>query len=185
MEAFISTHNCNILCLSETFLDSTIDLNDRNTNSNGYFNLRADHPSNSKYGAICIHLKRSLPLIRRNYLSVVHETIVTEISVDDETYFFTCFYRLPSQHHVELDDFCSEPNLLLTNINNIQPAHSILIGKFNAKCSKWCSSDKTKKTKKAGLEIGNITITVGYGQVINKPTINETSSCIDLIFLPT
>ena len=40
----------------------------------------------------------------------------------------------------------------LTNINNNQPACSILIGDFNAKCSKWCSSDKNNIT---GLEIDN------------------------------
>ena len=41
IEAFISTHNFDILCLSETFLDSTIDLNDENTNIDGYSILRA------------------------------------------------------------------------------------------------------------------------------------------------
>ena len=41
IEAFISTHNLDILCLSETFLDSTIDLNDENTNIDGYSILRA------------------------------------------------------------------------------------------------------------------------------------------------
>ena len=94
--------------------------------------------------------------------------------------FFTCFYRSPNQSHDELENFCSELNLLLTNINNNQPAWSILIGDFNAKCSKWCSSDRNNV---AGLEIDNITTTTGYSQLINKPThfINGTSSCIDLI----
>ena len=100
--------------------------------------------------------------------------------MENETYFFTCFYRSPSQSHDELENFCSELNLLLTNINN-KPACSIRIGDFNAKCSKWCSSDKNNI---AGLEIVNITTTAGYSQLINKPIhfINGTSSCIDLIF---
>ena len=34
----------------------------------------------------------------------------------------------------------------------------------------------------AGLEIGKIIIIVVYSQVINKPTINGTFSCIDLFF---
>ena len=75
--------------------------------------------------------------------------------------------RSPSQSHDELGNFCSELNLLLTNINNNQPACSILIGDFNAKCSKWCSSDKNII---AGLEIHNITSMTGYSQLINKPT---------------
>ena len=78
----------------------------------------------------------------------------------------------------------SELNLLLTNINNNQPACSILMGDFNAKYSKWCSSDKNNI---AGLEIDNITTTAGYSKLINKPThfVNGISFFIDLIFFPT
>ena len=41
----------------------------------------------------------------------------------------------------------------------------------------------TKKNS-AGIELDNITTTSGYNQMIDKPThyINESSSCIDLIF---
>ena len=35
IEAFTSTHNFDILCLSEIFLDSSIDLNDENINIDG------------------------------------------------------------------------------------------------------------------------------------------------------
>ena len=96
--------------------------------------------------------------------------------MENETCFFTRFYRSPSQSHDELENFSSELNLLLKNINNNQPAFSILIGEFNAKCS----SDKNNI---AGLEI-DITTTAGYNQLISKPThfTNGTSSCIDLIF---
>ena len=59
IEAIVSTHNCNILCLSETFLDRTIDLSGKNINANGYFISIADHPSNRKRVGICIHFKRS------------------------------------------------------------------------------------------------------------------------------
>ena len=61
MVAFISTHNFDILCLPETFLDSTIDLNNENININGYSILRADHPCNNKHGGVCIYFKQSLP----------------------------------------------------------------------------------------------------------------------------
>ena len=144
--------------MSETFLDSTIDLNDGSININGYFILRADHPSKNKRGGVCIYFKQSLPLIKRDDLSMMQETMVTKISVENEICFFTCFCSSPSQDHDELNNFCSELNLCLTNINNNQPACSILIGDFNAKCSKWCSSDKINI---AGLE-------TDYSQLINK-----------------
>ena len=87
IEVFISTHKFDILCLSETFLDSTIDLNDENINIDGYSILRADHPSNNKRGGICIYFKQSLPLIKRDDLSAMQEAILTEISVKNETFF--------------------------------------------------------------------------------------------------
>ena len=90
IEAFISTHNFDILCLPESLLDSTIDINDGNINISGYAVLRADHPSNSKRGGVCIYFKQSLPLIRNDNLSTVQKTIVTEIPVENEA----CFYML-------------------------------------------------------------------------------------------
>ena len=59
---YISTHNFDVLCLSGAFLDSTIDLNDGNINIAVYSILKADHPSNSKRGGVCIYFEQSLPL---------------------------------------------------------------------------------------------------------------------------
>ena len=104
------------------------------------------------------------------------ECLVTEINV--KKCFFTCLYRSPSQSHEELESFCSSLDSVVSNTNDQQPARSIVRGDFNAKCSKWCTSDKEI------LELDSITTTAGYSQMINKPThfINESSSCIDLIF---
>ena len=57
----------------------------------------------------------------------------------------------------------------------------VILGHFNAKRSKWCS---TVKNNKAGVVLENIKSTAGYNQIINKPThfTNVSSSCIDLIF---
>ena len=60
IETLITAHNFVFLCLSETFLDSTIPHNDANINSL----LRADHPINTKRRGVCMHFKESLPLIR-------------------------------------------------------------------------------------------------------------------------
>ena len=55
IEAFITTHNFDIICLSETFLDSSIDISDTRININGHSLLRAGHPSNTKRGSVCIY----------------------------------------------------------------------------------------------------------------------------------
>ena len=148
---------------------------------NGYSLLRADHPNDIKQWGLCICFKESLPLIRRNDLTNIKDCIVTEISVNNEKCFFTCLYRSPSQSHDELERFCANFDLLFSNINDLHPTCSIVLGDFNAKCLKWCASDGNNS---AGIELDNITATFSYNQMIDKSThyINESSSCIDLIF---
>ena len=107
IEAFINTHNFYIICLSETFLDSTIPQNDENINIKGY-SLRADHPGNSKRGGVCLYYKEYLLFIARNDISCMQECLVTELSMNNEKCFFTCLYRSPSQIHEELDTFAPE-----------------------------------------------------------------------------
>ena len=91
IEAFITTHNFDIICLSETFLDCTVSQHDENIMINGYLLLRADYPSNSMRGGVCLYFKEHLPLIRRNDLSILQECLVTEIIVDNEK----CFFHMP------------------------------------------------------------------------------------------
>ena len=146
-----------------------------------YSLLKADRPNDIKRGGVCIYFKESLPLIRRNDLTNIKDCLATEIDVYNEKCFFTCLYRSPSQSHDELERFSANFDLLLSNINDLHLSCSIVLGDFNARCSKWCASDKNNF---AGIELDNITTISGYNQMIDKPThyINESSSCIDLIF---
>ena len=142
---------------------------------------RADHPNNIRCGGVCLYFKELLPLIRRNDLTNIKDCIVTEINVNNEKCFCTCLYRSPSQSYDELERFCANFDLLLSNINDLHPTCSVVLGDFNAKYSKWCASDRNNS---AFIELDNITMTFGYNQMIDKPThyIIESSSCIDLIF---
>ena len=102
---------------------------------NGYSLLKADLRGDSKRGGVCLYFKEHLQLIRRNDLSILDECLVTEIIADNEKCFFTCLYGSPNQNHKELENFSSNPDLLLSNINDNHPTCSILIGDFNAKTS--------------------------------------------------
>ena len=148
---------------------------------NDYSLLRADHPSNSKRGGVCLHFKEHLPLIGKNDLSMLHKCLMTENIVDNEKKILTCLYRSPNQNHEELDNFSSNLDLLFSSINDNHPTCSILIGDFNAESPKWCNGDKSNW---AGIECDNITTSAGYSQLINELThlVNKTSSSIDLIF---
>ena len=169
--------------MSETFLDSTLADDDVNIQINGYSLLRAHHSNNIKRGGVCICFKESLSLITRNALTNLKEFLVTEINVNNEKCFYTNLYRSPGQNNDELECFCTNFDILLFNINNLYSICSIVLGDFNAKCSKQCASDKSNR---AGIELSNITMTSGYNQIIDKPAyyINESLSCIDLIFSP-
>ena len=60
--AYISIHNFEVICLSETYLTSTTDINDGNLKMSGYIMYRVDHPSDVKRGRVCIYYKTMLPL---------------------------------------------------------------------------------------------------------------------------
>lgn len=94
-------------------------------------------------------------------------------------WFFTCLYRSPSQNPDEAEQFLYQHWSAFYHI--LHPIFSILKGNFNAKCSKWCASNKNNA---ASIELDNITIPSGYSQIIDEPSyyIDGSSSCIDLIF---
>ena len=50
LRAYASVHKFDIICLSETYLDSSID--NENLEISGYYLIRSDHPSNKKRGGI-------------------------------------------------------------------------------------------------------------------------------------
>ena len=57
IEAFITAQNFDIVCLSVTFSDSTIDIIDTRINLNVYSLLQADQPSKTKHGVISMYFK--------------------------------------------------------------------------------------------------------------------------------
>ena len=60
LRAYVSIHKFDIICLSETYLDSSID--DESLEISEYYLIRSDHPSNKKCDGICIYYKNVLPL---------------------------------------------------------------------------------------------------------------------------
>ena len=99
--------------------------------------MRADHPSNTKRGGVCIYYKDHLPIIKRNDLCQLHDCLVTKLRIGKKKCFFTCLYRSPSQTSDEFEDFCTDINLFLSNITDLNPACSVITGDFNAKSLQW------------------------------------------------
>ena len=181
LQAYIIQNNYDIICLSETFLNSSIETNDDRISIDGYNLIRADHPSNSKRGGVCIYFKEHIPLIKRGDICTLDNCLVTEIRSQGEKHFLTCVYRSPSQNHDEFEDFCTKFDLLMSSINDELPLCSVITGDFNARCSRWWKNDINIPV---GQETESLTSSAGYKQIIDKPThvINNSMSCIDLIF---
>ena len=60
LTAYNSTLNYDLICLTETYLDSTV--NPNNILINGYNLLRADYPDNIKRGGVCLYYRENLTL---------------------------------------------------------------------------------------------------------------------------
>ena len=89
---------------------------------------------------------------------------------------------MSNQNCDEFDNFCLNFESLLSKINNEFPLCSVVTGDFNARNSRWWKNDIINSF---GKEIETLTSSAGYYQLIDKPThiINDSRSCIDLIFL--
>ena len=125
--------------------------------------MRPDHPSNTNRGGVFIYYKHHLPIINRNDLCQLHEFLVTELRIGKKKYFFTCLYRSPSQTSEEFDDFWTDLNLFLSNINDLNPACSVITGDFNNRSRKWWALDKENNESR---EISFLTSSAGYCQWI-------------------
>ena len=62
LKVYITIYNYDNICLSEQYLHLSILSGDNNLEIPGYDLIRADHPSNSKWGGVCVYYRNSLPL---------------------------------------------------------------------------------------------------------------------------
>ena len=91
LRAYISLHNFDIVCISETYLDSTTALDDKNLEIAGYNLLSADHASNSKRGGVCVYYKGSLAL-RLIDVHYLQECLIFEILIGGKLCNFISLY---------------------------------------------------------------------------------------------
>ena len=133
IEVYALTHNLDIICLSETFLDSSYSNDDPKIQISVYSLLRADHPMNIKRGGVCIYYKEHIPLICKQKLTSLDECLVCELKIGNKKCFITVIYRSPSQSHEEFGRFKTGWENTILNINNDNPYITLFLGDFNAR----------------------------------------------------
>ena len=92
LRAYILLHNFDVVCMSETYLDSTTALDDENLEIVGYNLLGADHASNSKRGGACVYYKRSLAL-RLIGVHYLQDCLIFEILIGRKSCNFISLYQ--------------------------------------------------------------------------------------------
>ena len=142
LNSYNSLHKFDIICLSETYLDSNTPLNDDNLEISGYTLVRSDHPSNTKRGGVCLYYKNNLPLRVIN-IGYLNECLTLELTVGDKTCNFVVLYRSPSQSQDEFETFSDNFEMTLDILAQKNPFLMTTIGDFNAKSKNWYSHDKT------------------------------------------
>ena len=135
LEGYINVNNIDIICLLETFLDSSIRIDDNRLSIPGYSMMTVDHPNNTKRGGVCLYYKEHLPIIRRDDISNLKECLGTEITVRNERCFLTCLCRSPSQNREQFQS-------------------------FNGKCSKWYSFDTSDNIRKNLIPLDRLRVIV-------------------------
>ena len=62
LEAYNTISKFDVICLSESYLDSSIAYDKDDLNIKDYNLYRADHPNNVKRGSVCVSIRESLPV---------------------------------------------------------------------------------------------------------------------------
>ena len=162
LTAYVSVHDFDIICLCETYLTSTRDINNGNLKIPGYIVHRVDHPSDVKRGGVCIYYKTLLPLkiLSTNFLQ---QWINFEVSIGNKKCRFINLYRTLSQSQDEFHDFLTNLEISLDDSFNSNPFLTTVTGDFNAKSKKWSEGDRLTIE---GSKIGFLTSQFGLSQMI-------------------
>ena len=96
LRAYIAVHKFDVICLSETYLDSTVASDDENLEITGYNLVRSDHPANTKRGGVSLYYKNCLPLTVLD-IQYLDECMNFELKIGDKLCTFVALYRSPSQ----------------------------------------------------------------------------------------
>ena len=94
--AYNVMHKFDIICISESYLNSDTLSSDDNLNIPGYNTTRADHPSGNRRGGVCIHYKESLPIKILN-INDLQECICFDIKIGSKLCTYVSLYRSLSQ----------------------------------------------------------------------------------------
>ena len=131
-----------MICLSESYLDSSVSSDNDNLYIRDYNLVKADHRGNIKRVYVCVYFKESLPVscLPNPYLK---ECLISEVSINNKRGYVVSMYRSPSQTSDDINSFTTNLEKLVINISSTSPHFILIIGGFKAKSSNWSYKDTT------------------------------------------
>ena len=180
LRAHVAINKFDVVFLSKTFVDLSNLSDDDNFNLHGYNVVRADHPSNTKKGGVCIYFINSLPLKVLD-IQLLQDFIDLEIKIADKKCNFISLYRSPSQSKDEFETFADNLEVNFDSVALGNPYLIVVLGDFNAQTKGWYPLGKTTYESS---RIDGIRSQFALERLIHEPNhiAEERSSCIDLIF---
>ena len=124
LEAYNVAHKYDVICISESYLDSTVPLHDNSLSLNGYNLPCADHPD-VKRGGVCMYYKENLSL-RIISTSYFDQCLLCEVTCQNEKGYIAVIYHSPSQSCSEFEDSLLNLEKLINQIKQLTPSFTII-----------------------------------------------------------
>ena len=93
-----------MICLSESFLDSSISFDNENPYIKDHKLVRADQPGKVKRGGLSVYFKESIT-VRRLPNPYLKDCLIVEVSINHNKSYVVLLYWLPSQAHDNFNSF--------------------------------------------------------------------------------
>ena len=158
----MSVHKFDITCLSETYLDSSVD--HRSLEISGYYLIHSNDLFRKKNGGICIYYKK-FPHLKVTGVCLLEECIAFDLIISNKLCSFVALYRSPSQSQDDFATFFDNLEMILELVSKKNPFLLVVLSDFSAKLSQ--SHDGDGSTSE-GISVESITLQFGLHQIVSE-----------------
>ena len=128
IESLQSTYDFDLFGVCESMLTEKISNEEIFINGFSADPFRADKAANIRNGGVCLYFKESLPIKQRCDLEKLPETIVAEINLTRNFFFFVRTYRHPNMTNNEIVVYMNRLEKIYDSIRKENPTVSIICG---------------------------------------------------------
>ena len=131
------TEKCDIIAVSETWLDPTI--TNKQIELSDYQVFRKDRNRNG--GGVALYFENSLPAKQlKDFDGIDLEVIAVESKLNNQKVITLCCYRPPTKLKQDVDHFLENFENVLSLLLILNPTCFIILGDFNDRCLTWHDS---------------------------------------------